>query len=304
MADATWYWSDGDARNGPVKPADLARMAVAGQLRADSLVWTDGMAEWKPVGQVAGLVKYLERGAAATGAVAAATPVAVLDAPDVSQAYAPAAPLAPFRPKGNDGGLAYYTPGQGMPPRAAETLRKYATPLGDTGQWPLADAQVAEFATAAKLRRQVIGAAQAALLGFAGSILIGVIIVPIVVLASTRSPAPPAVLGFIVLFAVGLSVFYGFAWRATLKARRWAPLTLGILQSIFGALNLFSVLLNSANSSNSSADGTATLIGNAIGLLIQGAFIYVFFRGYSAIPKYLGQPAWCQELIVIAERRK
>ena len=44
-----WYYSDAQRQqHGPVTPGDLAAMHTKGQLPPDTLVWREGMSEWKP----------------------------------------------------------------------------------------------------------------------------------------------------------------------------------------------------------------------------------------------------------------
>jgi uncharacterized RDD family membrane protein YckC len=44
-----WYYSDAQRQqHGPVTPGDLAAMHTRGQLSPDTLVWREGMSEWKP----------------------------------------------------------------------------------------------------------------------------------------------------------------------------------------------------------------------------------------------------------------
>lgn len=44
-----WYYSDYDRnRHGPVQASDLVQLHEAGQLSADTMVWKEGWAQWKP----------------------------------------------------------------------------------------------------------------------------------------------------------------------------------------------------------------------------------------------------------------
>jgi hypothetical protein len=47
-----WHYSDGEQRHGPVTAAELKALADTGRLTPDSLVWKDGMPEWKPAKRV------------------------------------------------------------------------------------------------------------------------------------------------------------------------------------------------------------------------------------------------------------
>jgi len=47
-----WFYLVGGAQQGPVDEDGLARLAHEGTLKRDSLVWTEGMPEWRPAGTV------------------------------------------------------------------------------------------------------------------------------------------------------------------------------------------------------------------------------------------------------------
>jgi TM2 domain-containing membrane protein YozV len=51
-----WYYSHDGERAGPVGADDLKAMAQAGRLRANDLVWKEGLAEWVPASSVEGLL--------------------------------------------------------------------------------------------------------------------------------------------------------------------------------------------------------------------------------------------------------
>ena len=45
-----WYYADRDnARQGPVDAAELVRLRLRRQLDWDTLVWREGMADWRPM---------------------------------------------------------------------------------------------------------------------------------------------------------------------------------------------------------------------------------------------------------------
>ena len=56
MAEQMWYYAEGDGQKGPVAWEQLWQMAQSGTIRPDQLVWTDGMANWQPAGQVPSLM--------------------------------------------------------------------------------------------------------------------------------------------------------------------------------------------------------------------------------------------------------
>jgi hypothetical protein len=54
-ANTQWYYSQGGQQLGPVSEEQLRQMKAAGQVGAADLVWSEGMVDWLPAGQVAQL---------------------------------------------------------------------------------------------------------------------------------------------------------------------------------------------------------------------------------------------------------
>lgn len=50
-----WYYAKSGGRHGPVSDSELKSLAGRGELQPDDLVWTDGIAEWRPARRVNGL---------------------------------------------------------------------------------------------------------------------------------------------------------------------------------------------------------------------------------------------------------
>src|SRR5687767_4076431 len=55
MPDRAWYYASGGQQRGPVKTAQLKQLVTAGELKAEDLVWCDGMPNWSPASTVKGL---------------------------------------------------------------------------------------------------------------------------------------------------------------------------------------------------------------------------------------------------------
>jgi hypothetical protein len=73
MNQVEWYYARDNKQNGPVSAVELKRLATAGEIKPDDLVWREGMAEWSPAKNVRGL--FDEEGRAGGPAdAAAATP--------------------------------------------------------------------------------------------------------------------------------------------------------------------------------------------------------------------------------------
>lgn len=47
-----WYYAVGDDRKGPVEEAEFQQLVTQGVIKADTLVWQDGMPEWKAYREV------------------------------------------------------------------------------------------------------------------------------------------------------------------------------------------------------------------------------------------------------------
>lgn len=55
MAYGIWYYAEADRQVGPVSLEQLQAMVASGGLRAEQLVWTEGMAAWVPAGTLPAL---------------------------------------------------------------------------------------------------------------------------------------------------------------------------------------------------------------------------------------------------------
>ncbi len=98
--DALWYYASGNNRLGPVGEADLLKLHQSGVVKADDLVWTDGMKDWAPLKTTALAARFAPPAVAAVPAVPPPAPVQAIAQqpvrailPDESQL-----PLAPVPP--------------------------------------------------------------------------------------------------------------------------------------------------------------------------------------------------------------
>lgn len=55
MSPVEWYYARGNKQSGPVNSAELKRLAMAGDIGGDDLVWREGMSEWTTARNVRGL---------------------------------------------------------------------------------------------------------------------------------------------------------------------------------------------------------------------------------------------------------
>jgi uncharacterized RDD family membrane protein YckC len=62
----SWWYVENGERVGPLEEGDLSARARAGSVRAETLVWMDGMASWQPYGTIAPDPSVLQPSAACT----------------------------------------------------------------------------------------------------------------------------------------------------------------------------------------------------------------------------------------------
>src|SRR5437773_67952 len=231
MSAAVWYYAQSGKRLGPVSLEQIRSLAASGELRREDLVWTAGMSQWSPAGTVRELM----------------TPAA-----PVSSASSPSAPPIAPAVAVDTGPVGYYTPGGGIPSRAAATLAGYAKPTGDTGDWPLDDARVEQFDRTCKLRKKISAAGRLygallalSLVGAGFIVLAG----GLAMMAGPRSMRGFTGMGLGLIFALigAFCALYFFTWRATMRARRWAPLTMLIIYVVGIAINALGIALSAAN---------------------------------------------------------
>src|SRR4051812_34895146 len=56
MADRSWFYASDGQQQGPYPEAQLRDLITRGTVRADTLVWTEGMAGWQKAGEIPGMV--------------------------------------------------------------------------------------------------------------------------------------------------------------------------------------------------------------------------------------------------------
>ena len=86
MADRQWYTAIGGKQEGPFSDQKLRELIAAGSVRADTLVWCDGMSNWARAAEIPGLLSSASGAAqqpvssfAAAAARVAASPMVVPD---------------------------------------------------------------------------------------------------------------------------------------------------------------------------------------------------------------------------------
>ena len=46
-----WYYALNGQQQGPVPETEIANLAAAGVLKADTLIWSEGLTDWQPLSQ-------------------------------------------------------------------------------------------------------------------------------------------------------------------------------------------------------------------------------------------------------------
>ncbi|MHB8902213.1 MAG: DUF4339 domain-containing protein [Thermoguttaceae bacterium] len=94
MPSIEWFYAKNDQPCGPVSPVELKKFAERGELRAEDLVWREGLGEWIPASKVKGLFDS-NGDRSADGDASAETDVAVHDSPAGGEVPARAIPRPP-----------------------------------------------------------------------------------------------------------------------------------------------------------------------------------------------------------------
>ncbi|HEV8693407.1 MAG TPA: RDD family protein [Lysobacter sp.] len=117
-----WYYSDYERnRHGPVAARDLADLHHAGQLQPDTLVWREGMPQWRPWREV--MNEALNEAAGRTSPAVEATPLSAGVNP-----YAMAEPRAATTPEGTAAATTSTLSAGVNPYAVAESQSPYAPP--------------------------------------------------------------------------------------------------------------------------------------------------------------------------------
>ncbi len=102
-----WYYSENNQQLGPVSEDDLKQKARSGGLKPTTLVWKDGMGDWKPIAELPELAISIQNAPVAASNVLGA-PAAGQNpyaAPQASIVQSPATQMSSTAPYINSGGI-------------------------------------------------------------------------------------------------------------------------------------------------------------------------------------------------------
>ena len=103
MAEAVWYFADGDVQRGPITEAQLRALIGTGNLTPEDQVWKEGMEDWTPAGEIPGLFDQAGPATPPATPPSPASPAATepksKQAKPIKAAPAPASPAAEKKPR-------------------------------------------------------------------------------------------------------------------------------------------------------------------------------------------------------------
>lgn len=276
-----WYYTQAGQRLGPSPLETLLALQSTGQLLPTDLAWRDGMPDWLPVSEIPELTAALPP--------APLTPASLPTAPPAQ----PATTLPPTDPTFPN---YYHAPGQ-LPAWAAATLAGHAQPRGDVTSRPLDDATTTAIIETLRLRKKINSASaifKVCAVFLATGALFGAVGVTINSDGNPKAPAEIFGMAFAFGFVSLLALFCVVAARATRRSHQW-PLVVILILFGFGILLSLVVIIFAL--ATQMKDGPAAVIVYLLLILLLGVSSAFTIRALLAIPKYLQQPAWCQELL-------
>ena len=330
-----WFYSRQGVRNGPIPLEEFRRMIEAGELVPEDRVYAEGLGQWAFVHEVkdrlppkksaastspsasaskaGGPVATAERAAAAKkGATKAGPPKAAAAA---AAAPAPAKKPAPKQTaEGPDEGFSLPARGGGVDPesavgqiggRAAEILKGFPTPMGDTETSPLDFEQLDELRVATSHRKALLRFKMMCMVLTLGTFcLLFVPMLLIVVGLAKLLPAMPLLTGApknLLYTGLGVSVALIVVYQATAtaanKARSWGPLALLALLVLGTGVGVWRAMANS----EVVFGGLPQKILFGVGSLICLLFIGICIRAIAGAAGFVTSPAWCQEALVYSK---
>lgn len=101
-------------------------------------------------------------------------------------------------------------------------------------------------------------------------------------------------LGLIVFACGAIDVLLYFTYKATWDSQRWAPMVMLVLNALAAVFFIGTGLIEAMGPRGDATALVAAFIA-ALGPAIVGVVCY---RAWDAIPRFLGQPAWCRHALL------
>lgn len=95
MAERTWFFAAEGKQQGPYPELQFRKLITQGVISAETLIWTDGMADWQRAGDVPGLISSAASPSAMTGSYGAAAVRAPAGGQAMAGTFGAAATRAP-----------------------------------------------------------------------------------------------------------------------------------------------------------------------------------------------------------------
>ena len=163
------------------------------------------------------------------------------------------------------------------------------------GGSPLNDVELDELKQTETFRRRIRHGAILFRIQFLIHLVLSIIMLLFIILAFSFGESAP--LGELVTMVIqfGTAFLLYLAYKATWGCRRWAPMTMFILNILSAA---FFLVLTVFVASQDSRRDNLVLIGMIAPAIVPVVFAIICYRAWDAIPKFLNQPAWCQNTLL------
>jgi len=162
---------------------------------------------------------------------------------------------------------------------------------------PLDNRQLEVLKETENYRRPIRHAAIWFRIQFLTSLIAMIILVPVLVMAAATEGAPGAGLLMVLIFGslqLAWVVLVYKAYKATWDCRRWAPMTMFVLNM----LGVVGCLLNGLFATSINPKAVGAMMFAAVFMAVVPAIIAaVCYRAWAAIPRFLDQPAWSQRAL-------
>ena len=159
---------------------------------------------------------------------------------------------------------------------------------------PINDTELNKLKVAETFRRRIRHAAILFRIQFLISLVVSIIMLLFMVI-TISSGELDSLAGLVTIVIQFGSVFLLYmAYEATWDCRRWAPMTMFILNILFAALLVLAAFV----AKQDPRSDNLVLIGMITPAIVPVVLAIICYRAWDAIPKFLNQPAWCQDTLL------